>query len=129
MKFKIDTKAELRVLTLLEQHLSANMAEPLSEIMQTRQPGTPLNIVVNLEFVSGISPVLLDTMAEMQQMINAGGASCIFTQASKTVQKMIKSSDKGAFLHFAPHLAEAVDLVMMEELERDLLADNSDESL
>lgn len=122
MKFKIDTKEKLSVLTPEEPVLSANLAVELGEMLHSRQSASPGDIIIDLCKVSEISPEASGILIAIQDEICGQGHSCIFTR----LQQGAMEADQKKKLNYAPTLTEAVDLVIMEALERELMAEDGE---
>ncbi|TVR41335.1 MAG: anti-sigma factor antagonist [Cryomorphaceae bacterium] len=98
---------------------SMNAPDLKSELVMLNKNGVR-NIVLNLEKTrycdsSGLSAILVGN----RLCKNANG-TFVVTGLQSTVQKMITISQLDSVLNITPTQSEAVDLIMMEEVEREL---------
>ncbi len=98
---------------------SMNAPDLKSELVMLNKNGVR-NIVLNLEKTrycdsSGLSAILVGN----RLCKNASG-TFVVTGLQSTVQKMISISQLDSVLNITPTQSEAVDLIMMEEVEREL---------
>jgi anti-anti-sigma factor len=120
MKFSVNKADKYVSLELQEDKLNSLTAPKLkSELVILREEGYR-NIIFDLgkvEFVdsSGLSSILIGNRIAKE----AGGTFAICS-LNEQVQKLIKISQLDNILNILPTNSEAVDFVLMEELERDL---------
>jgi anti-anti-sigma factor len=105
--------------SLVEKLDSMNAPDLKSELVILNKNGVR-NIVVNLEKTrycdsSGLSAILVGN-----RLCKNSGGTFVVTGLQATVKKLISISQLDTVLNITPTLSEAVDLVMMEEVERDL---------
>lgn len=120
MKFTVDKKEKYSIIKLQEDKLNTLVAPHLkSELVLLNSDGVK-NIILEISEVrfadsSGLSAILIGN----RLCSNASG-SFVIASPQESVLKLIKISQLDNILHIVPSLSEAIDLVMMEEIERDI---------
>lgn len=120
MKVKIDTKEHFHQITPEEPEISAILAESWRRLLETYAAMTPYNLVVSLERVSAMAPESLEVLVEQLHRSRSSRHSlAIFIPAISP----LRNTDDSYLERLEPVLTleEAIDLVTMESLERDLL--------
>jgi cellulose biosynthesis protein BcsQ len=136
MQFKIDTKERFRVVTVQENFLSATMAEELSNNMipylqNVGENGQYLNndnanIVLVLKEVKNIENEAGETLCQLQQKFYEHQASFVICDLQPAVEKMLDELSLLEVMNVTPTESEAWDIVQMEEIERELLGDDTE---
>lgn len=121
MQFKIDTKDSYTLITLSENVLNVKLAEILTrECINIRQNGRA-NIIIDLSSVSTIETDAIDQMLVMHEESYSNDDSLVFTGIHPSLLAGFKEKEADMILNIAPKLIEAIDIVNMEILERDLM--------
>lgn len=120
MKFKIDTKEKIVVFCPEVDSLDANMSDNLLTTITSLTELNGRNLILDLSFVKNIDTQGTDDILAVYQQMYDTNHSCAITGVNTTLTVILKEAG-GEMLNLAPTMAEAVDLVMMEELERELL--------
>ncbi len=121
MQFKIDTKDSYTLITLSENVLNVKLAEILAqECINIRQNGRA-NIIIDLSSVSTIETDAIDQMLVMHEESYSNDDSLVFTGIHPSLLAGFKEKEADMILNIAPKLIEAIDIVNMEILERDLM--------
>lgn len=120
MKFKIDTKEKFCIITPEEPRLDAILAADLKELLLPENAKEGANWVLNLEKVGTLDEKALEAILAVYQTIYANGASCALTGLQPQVAQLFRQKGMQHSLNITPTLSEAIDIVMMEELERTL---------
>ncbi|MBA3647605.1 MAG: STAS domain-containing protein [Chitinophagales bacterium] len=120
MKFGIDKQEKFSVFTLDEEKLNAQVAPLLKSEMILLNAEGIRNIIFDMgpiKFVdsSGLSSILITN-----RLCNNAKGTLVLSSVSEQVMRLIKISQLDTILHIVPSLQEAKDLVLMEEIERDL---------
>lgn len=122
MEFKIDTKEKILVvqpqIKQLDANLSAGFTKEVSELpdLEGRNLILDMGLVENAD-ESGIKAIL--TVYHQQY---DSGLSCAVTGLNSTLTIALKNADDSVY-NVVPTMSEAIDMVMMEDLERELLQD------
>ncbi len=117
---KIDTKAEFVVYQLEETDISEKMADELQTELQKIKEHKPGNTILKIPENQDLnfSDSYLNTIKEIQSNFLEKGISFVLTPIiSKNHKRDMQNKD----INYTPSLAEAIDIIMMEKLERELL--------
>ena len=120
MLFKIDTREKFYVIKLEESNLSANLADEMMELITNCLDTLPKNCVVNLTMVETISSEIIAQLVSLQQFSIENNISLVFYSLSKDVKKSLEAEDVLDLLQITPTESEAIDIVYMEEMEREM---------
>lgn len=122
MEFKIDTKEKILVvqpqITTLDANLSARFTKEVAEL-----PGLEgRNLILDMELVEKADDTGIKAILTVYHQQYDSGMSCALTGLNSTLTNSIKKADETVY-NLAPTMLEAIDLVMMEDLERELMQD------
>lgn len=122
MEFKIDTKEKILVvqpqITGLDANLSARFTKEVSEL-----PGLEgRNLILDMTLVEKADDTGIKAILTVYHQQYDSGMSCALTGLNSTLTNSIKAVDETVH-NLAPTMLEAIDLVMMEDLERELMQD------
>ena len=120
MKSTIDRKEKYCTYQPLEENLLSTLAPQLKADLVSLNNEGYRNIILNLQSVkfidsSGLSAVLIG-----YRLCRDAKGHFILTGLGDSVQKLIKISQLDTILSVTPSLAEAVDMIMLEEMEREI---------
>jgi anti-anti-sigma regulatory factor len=120
MEFKIDTKEKILVaqpqITALDANLSARFTKEVSEL----QGLEGRNLILDMALVEKADDEGIKAILTVYHQQYDSGRSCALTGLNSTLTNIIKEADETVF-NLAPTMLEAIDLVMMEDLERELM--------
>ncbi len=120
MEFKIDTKDTFTIITPLLHKIDANLTGALGEkCSQIRQSGSA-NIIVDLQNCSEIEHSAVPELVNLHEESYGSEQSLVFTQVNEKVIAVLKEDETDLLINIAPRLDEAIDIISMEILERDL---------
>ncbi|WP_143305172.1 STAS domain-containing protein [Chitinophaga vietnamensis] len=120
MKFKIDTKEKIVVFCPEEDALDANLSAPFISTITSLPELEARNLILDLHLVKRTDDAGVQAILTVYRQMYDNHRSCAITGInSELTQKLKATGDE--LLNLAPTMAEAIDLVMMEELERELL--------
>lgn len=121
---KIDTKEHFRIFYLSGDKITEKMAEEVPGLLLQKRKEAPGHGILVLPATSDLPPAFLTELKEVQSRYANDQLSFIITPVNNALQK---KHPLFAPLNHAPTLAEAIDLVMMEKLERELTAPDDEE--
>jgi len=121
MELKIDTKEKYQLLTPAGASMTANIAAEIVTICNKCLESTQKNMVLNLENVEEIAPDACQILTDLQQAFYDKSASFVMCSLSSNIENAFDSLGLLEVLNLTPTLSEASDIVMMEEIERELL--------
>lgn len=120
MGFKIDAKEQYTVITpentCLDSVLAADLSVQCTELTQNGSN----NFIVDLSACQSVSPGFLEPFVSLASSCYEKGQSFVLVHAPADMLGMLKEHDAVDALNYAPTLIEAIDIVSMEILERDL---------
>ena len=120
MDFKIDTKSTFTTIMPLEKEISAKLTGLLhDQCEQMRQSGSK-NFIIDLQQSSEIDRAAIQGLVDMHEMCYGNGVSLVFTGVHERIIAVLKENETHLLINIAPSMIEAIDIVSMEMLERDL---------
>jgi len=123
MDFKIDTKDTYSAITPVNNRLSAILAASLSDkCREMRQKGS-CNFIIDLRNSTGMDPEALPIMIEMHDKSYENDQSLVYTGLNEAIMAILKENETDLLINIAPTMKEAIDIISMEILERDLLGE------
>jgi hypothetical protein len=120
MEFKIDAKDSYTVITPTGTTLSVQETALLSEKYTELSVNGSFNCILDLQHCQNASIAALHELTELASAAFEQGSSFVLTNLPAPMLSMIKSEELVDVLHYAPTFKEAVDVINMEILERDL---------
>jgi len=123
MEFKIDTKTTYTHITPIANVLDAKLTESIRQKWeQLRQRGSH-NLIVDLQNCIEADKMSFGKLSELHKDLYSGGNSLVFTGLQDDIADELEKAYTE--LNIAPTMEEAVDIVNMEILERDLFNEES----
>jgi anti-anti-sigma regulatory factor len=121
MELKIDTKEKYQLLTPAGASITAIIAAEIVTICNKYLESTQKNMVLNLENVEEIAPDACQILTDLQQAFYDKSASFVMCCLNAKLEDAFDELGLLEVLNLTPTLSEASDIVMMEEIERELL--------
>jgi anti-anti-sigma factor len=119
MKFSIDKKDKYSLFKLEDEKLNTLNAPKLkSELVVLNASGTK-NIILDLSEVSFVDSSGLSAILIGNRLCKNVNGTFAVTRLNDYVAKLVKISQLDSILNILPTVEEAVDFVMMEEVERE----------
>ena len=126
MKVKINTKEKFHAITLFGPGISATMTEELSSGLLPYLHNDVKNVVLILKDIESIDEAAAKALVNIQQKFYECKASFVLCELQKPVLESLAKSGLTGSLHITPTESEAWDIVQMEEIEREFLAEDGD---
>jgi anti-anti-sigma regulatory factor len=123
MEFKIDTKEKILVIQPQISLLDANLADAFVKEVSELPGIEGRNLILDLALVSNTDPAGLQAILTVYNQQYDNSLSCALTGLNSELLGQIKAADENV-VNLAPTMLEAIDLVMMEDLERELLGED-----
>lgn len=123
MEFKIDTKPTYTVITPEISGLSVKMAEDMLLKAEEVLQDDGKNIIFDLNNISQMELSAGDTLLTMHHKLYEAECSLVFTGLTDAVMQTLKQGQYHLSLNLTPTMIEAIDIISMESLERDLLGE------
>ena len=121
MELKIDTKEKYQLLTPAGASITAIIAAEIVTICNKCLESTQKNMMLNLENVEEIAPDACQILTDLQQAFYDKSASFVMCCLNAKLEDAFDELGLLEVLNLTPTLSEASDIVMMEEIERELL--------
>lgn len=122
MKYKIDTRENFDIITPLYAQIDSKLSDQLEELVDDdSEDGRSLLIdMLNIESLNEENTKLLNALHEQMYAKNLSFVLC---HVSTSCKKKIASAKLEHVLNITPTLIEAIDIISMEDLERELLGE------
>jgi anti-anti-sigma regulatory factor len=121
MKVKIDTREKFHAITILESSITANMTADFSESLLPLLQNVVKSVILILKDTKTIDKAAADHLAKMQDLFYEKNASFIICELQPDLEETLDQLGLLELLNTAPTYSEAGDIVLMEEIERELL--------
>ncbi len=117
MMYKIDTKENFDILTPQMSRFNTKMAEELITLCAQLQKNDKSAIVdfVNIE---GIDEEVISVIEQLHVQFYSNNVSFALATVSSSIKSLFSQD-----INITPSLIEAIDIISMEGLERELLSD------
>jgi hypothetical protein len=126
MAFKIDTKENYTILTpdskVFDEKLTENLVQKWTELVKEGAA----NLVVDLQNCSSVSENIMEQWAALHEQFYVQGQSLVFTHLQPEVVAQLSDHEYFHAINITPTMVEAIDIINMEILERDLLDESED---
>ncbi len=123
MEFKFDTKTTYTVITPQSDVLDNNLTGKLAELTGEDYGNDSNNFIIDLQHCISADNTSLAGLLQVHDDCYAALRSFVLTGTQPGVLKLLQSNDAAERLNIAPTMQEAIDIISMEILERDLLSE------
>jgi len=124
MKFSINKQEKYSVFKLEDEKLNSVLAPSLKSEMIVLNAEGVKNIIFDMSSIRFVDSSGLSSILIANRLCKGVNGSLILCKVNENVLKLIKISQLDSILTIIPTQQEASDLIMMEELERELKAKN-----
>jgi anti-sigma B factor antagonist len=120
MNFEVDKRDKYALISVKAEKLDSHISPTLkSELVVLNSDGFK-NLIIDLTETrycdsSGLSAILV-----ANRLCKNAGGTFVLTGLQRSVMKLISISQLDTILNIAPTVEESIDLVHMEEVERDI---------
>lgn len=121
MNFKIDTKEKIVVLRPETAKLDANLSAEFIQHISRLPELNGRNLILDLVLVRDADQAGIKAILTVYHQQYDRSRSCAITGINTALTQKLTAVDDRV-LNTSPTLTEAIDLVMMEELERELMS-------
>ena len=121
MKVKTDTKEKFHVITVQEPSMSADMAAKLSDLLLPNLQNDVKNVILNLKELHSLDELAAEKLVKLQQNFYEENSSFVVCEIQKPDEDFLDSVNLLEIMNTTLTESEAMDIVQMEEIERDLL--------
>jgi anti-anti-sigma factor len=127
MKVKTDTKEKFHVITVLESTLSADMAAELFDMLHLYLQNDVKNLILNLKELQSLDVIPAEKLVKLQQNFYEKNASFVICELQKPIEDFLDKINLLEIMNTTPTESEAMDIVQMEEIEREMFGPLSPE--
>ncbi len=120
MKFSVEKKDKYCVFKLEDEKLNTLNAPKLKSELVILNAGGVRNVILDLSEVNFVDSSGLSAILIGNRLCKNVNGSFVVTRLNEYVSKLIKISQLDSILNITPTAEEAIDFVMMEELEREM---------
>jgi anti-anti-sigma factor len=127
MQVKTDTKEKFHVITVTDATLTADMAAELSDLLlnylqnDASLPHRQVkNVILNLKELQSLDEIAAEKLVKLQQNFYEKNSSFVICEITKPVEDFLDSVNLLEMMNTTPTESEAMDIVQMEEIEREL---------
>ena len=121
MKVKTDTKEKFHVITVQEPSMSADMAAKLNDLLLVYLQNDVKNVILNLKELQSLDEIAAERLVKLQQNFYEENSSFVVCEIQKPVEDFLDSVNLLEMMNTTPTESEAMDIVQMEEIEREFL--------
>ena len=123
MEFKIETRDTYLIITPVAGVINAILADNFVQKVSSDGQIGSCNLIIDLSEVGDIDSGAIDVLVDWHESAYSQNISLVFTQPQPQVMKALKRDEKDLLINIAPKMIEAIDIISMEILERDLLGE------
>ena len=123
MQVKTNTKERFHVITVADPALTADMAAELTDLLLPYLQNDVKNIILNLKELRSLDEIAAEKLVKLQQNFYEKNSSFVVCEIQKPVEDFLDSVNLLEMMNTTPTESEAMDIVQMEEIERDLFDD------
>ena len=120
MKVKTDTKEKFHVITVQESSMSADMAAKLADLLLPYLQNDVKNVILNLKELQSLDEISAEKLVKLQQNFYEKNSSFVVCEIQKPIEDFLDSVNLLEIMNTTPTQSEAMDIVQMEEIEREL---------
>ena len=124
MEVKLETKEKFYAITLPGPSISATMTEELAGCLLPYLQNDVKNLVLILKDIKSIDKAAAEKLVSIQQQFYEANASFVICEIQKPVEQFLDQYSFLELMNVTPTESEAGDIVLMEEIERELLNDD-----
>ena len=121
MQVKTDTKEKFHVITVQEATMSADMAAKLTDLLLAYLQNDVKNLILNLKELHSLDEIAAEKLVKLQQNFYEKNSSFVFCEIQEPVEDFLDNVNLLEMMNTTPTESEAMDIVQMEEIEREFL--------
>lgn len=119
MKFTVDKQEHYTVFKLEEEKLNSLMAPLLKSEMIVLNAEGVKNVIFDMQAIRFVDSSGLSSILITNRLCTNSGGSLVLTGVAENVVKLIKISQLDSILNCVPTMQEAIDFVIMNDIEND----------
>jgi len=119
MMVKIDTREKFHVITILEAVLAANMTEKMDKVLLPLLDDNVKNVIINMKDIKIVESAAAEHLVRIHNTFYDSNSSFVVCELQNDVKNSFENAGTLEKLNFTPTESEAMDMVQMEEIERE----------
>lgn len=119
MLVKIDTREKFHVITIHEADLAANMTEKMDKVLLPLLDDNVKNVIINMKDIKMMDSAAATHLVKLHDQFYESGASFVVCELQEEVKKMLTQSNIIEKINYTPTESEGMDMVQLEEIERE----------
>ena len=123
MEFKIDTKDTYTIITPVYTSIDSALTDALAKKCAELADSGTNNYIIDLQNCNSVDKGSFEALLQMHEDSYNNSRSLVFTGLQNDVMKAMKDEELDLSINIAPRMIEAVDIISMEILERDLFGE------
>ncbi len=123
MEFKFDTKPTYTIITPLADVIDTAVTGKLAELVMQDYGNDSNNFIIDLQHCVSADNTSLSEILKVHDACYEAQQSFVLTSLQPAALQTLQAGDDADRLNIAPTMQEAVDIISMEILERDLLSE------
>ena len=120
MEVKTNTKEKFHVITVGCATLTADMAAELSDLLLPYLQNDVKNVILNLKELQSLDVISAEKLVNLQQIFYENNSSFVICEMQKGVENFLDSVNLLEMMNTTRTESEAMDIVQMEEIEREM---------
>ena len=121
MQVKTNTKEKFHVITVTDSSITADMAAELSDLLLPYLQNDVKNLILNLKELQSLDEIAAEKLVKLQQNFYEKNSSFVICEIQKPVEQFLDTVNLLEMMNTTPTESEAMDIVQMEEIEREFL--------
>ena len=121
MQVKTNTKERFHVIAVADPALTADMAAELFDLLLPYLQNDVKNVILNLKELQSLDEIAAEKLVKLQQNFYEKNSSFVICEMQKPVEDFLDSVNLLEVMNTTPTESEAMDIVQMEEIEREFL--------
>jgi len=121
MQVKTNTKEKFHVINVDVPALTADMAAELSDLLLAYLQNDVKNLILNLKELQSLDEIAAERLVKLQQNFYEKNSSFVICELQKPVEEFLDNVNLLEVMNTTPTESEAMDIVQMEEIEREFL--------
>jgi anti-anti-sigma regulatory factor len=122
MKYNIDTKENFDIITPINDLFDQDLAEEIQQFLSASILKNR-SAIIDFSSIQSIENNLNQTIIDWHHKMYDSNLSFALCEMNDEVKKSMQENDEFDILNITPKQIEAIDIVAMEGLERELLGD------
>ena len=120
MEFKIDTKDTFTIIMPVKESIDAKLTGALLEKCAELTQSGVNNYIIDFGNCGELDRGAIDGLIKLYEEIYSNEQSVVYTGIGKQGIILLKEDETDLLVNIAPSMKEAIDIISMEILERDL---------